>query len=102
MRERINRLKKIDKDLNDRPQKENIDFQDFLKKTPKKETDPFMKMYIRGQKSEEVLKQEAKTMELENPHYERHAFRTTKNVQSFFMSYFSKNKQCSHFFIFIL
>ena len=94
MKEKINRLRKLDKEINSKPQKEDIDFQEILKKTPKKETDPYLKMYIRGQKSEENLNQEAKTMELENPLYERFAYRTTNNVFQFFTIFFSNKKQC--------
>lgn len=53
-----------------------------------------MKMYIRGEKSAETMNQQAKTLEIESPFYERHAVRTTRNVSNCLVNIFSYGKQC--------
>lgn len=95
MKNRMKEMRKIDDDLHQKPQKEDLDYQEFLKnkKSKKKDQDPWMKMYLRGPPDPEQIEANAKTTEKENPFYERFAMRTINNVKNFFLSYFSDDKR---------
>lgn len=88
-------MRKLDSELHQKPQKEDLDYQDFLLKDnkKKKESDPWMKMYVRGPSEEEILLSAAKTQEKENPLYQRFADRTTQNVRKFFDYFFCEDKR---------
>lgn len=65
----------------------------MLNRPKKKEKDPYLKMYIKGEKQLEENLQNQKTLKDDNPLYERFALRTTKNVQYFLLDFFSGEKQ---------
>lgn len=93
-------MRKMDDELHRKPQKEDLDYQDFQnKKSKKKAEDPWLKMYLKGPSEPEQIEQDAKTMEQENPYYERFAMRTLNNVKNFFLYYFSDDKRCFKIFI---
>ena len=93
MKRKIKEMRKMDDELQEKPQRDDLDYQDFMVKKQKKEKDPWMKMYVKGPTEEEQMMAEAKTRQLENPLYERFADRTTRNVRLFFDMMFNGEKR---------
>lgn len=87
-------MKNIEKELNENPQKESIDYQDIMKRKTKKDSDPLMKLYIKGEKQLEEKMQDMKTLEQDNPNYERFTLRTTRNVSNYLVDFLMGRKQC--------